>query len=171
MCDQKLIERAGELAFNLAVVGDDEGGGHVLGTQGCIPIFPDRFVAEAADKIGDFGRRTFVSNVELPGGVRVGAGSGPFASAKFDDATALSMMKFLFACAGVAPGFGMAAGAHQCNAKRDQAIAEASRFAGGEDEADIRKHDAKGADQLDELAVCDVCERLKFAGAGAKPGK
>ena len=35
-----------------------------------IPILPDRFVPETADAVGDFPRRAFVGDVELPGGMR-----------------------------------------------------------------------------------------------------
>jgi hypothetical protein len=113
----------------------------------------------------------FVGDVELAGGVRVGTGGGPFAGAEFDDAAAFGVMEFLFASAGVAAGLGMAARAHEGDAEGNEAVAQACGFAGGKDEADVGKHDAKGANELDEFAVGDMCERLKFAGAGTEPGK
>src|SRR4051812_6836414 len=82
-----------------------------------IPIFPDGFVAEAADDVGDFTGGAFVGNVELPGGVGIGTGSGPFTRAEFDDAATLSVVQLFFARAGVTAGFGMAAGAHQSDSE------------------------------------------------------
>lgn len=150
---------------------DDRNEDDISVAQCCIPIFPDRFIAEATDEVGDFAGGAFVGDVELAGGVGVGTGGGPFAGAEFDDAAALGMMEFLFARAGVTAGFGMAAGADESDTKRNETIAQASGFAGGEDKADIRKHDAKGANQLDEFAVGDVGQGLKFPGAGTEPGK
>ena len=66
--------------------------------------------------------------------------------------------------------FGVAAGADERDAEWDQAIAQLRRFPRGEDEADIGEHEPKGADQLHELAVAQVGERLKLAGAGPEPG-
>src|SRR5690242_15609070 len=97
--------------------------------------------------------------------MRVGTGGGPFACAKFDDATAFRVMEFLFASAGVAAGFGVAPGAHEGDAKWNEAIAEAGGFARGKDEADVGKHDAKSANELDQVAVGHVGEGLKFTGA------
>jgi hypothetical protein len=62
----------------------------------------------------------------------------------------------------------VAAGAHECNAEGNKTVAETRGFAGGKDEADVGKHDAKGANELDELSVCHVSERLKFTGARAE---
>src|SRR5205814_8141697 len=39
------------------------------------------------------------------------------------------------------------------------------------DEANVGKHDAKSANELDKVAVGHVRKGLKFACAGAKPGK
>jgi hypothetical protein len=77
----------------------------------------------------------------------------------------------LFACAGIAAGLGVATGAHEGDAEGNEAVAEACRFAGGKDEANIWKHDAKGTNELDQFAVGHVGEGLKFTGAGTEPGK
>jgi hypothetical protein len=77
----------------------------------------------------------------------------------------------LFARAGVAAGFSVAAGAHEGDAQGNEAVAEAGGFAGGKDKAGVGKHDAKGANELHEFAVAHVREWLKFACAGTKPGK
>ena len=107
----------------------------------------------------------------MAGCVRVRTGGGPFAGAEFDDVSALGVMKLLFACTGVAAGFSMAAGAHEGDTEGNQAVAEASAFAGGKDEADVGKHDAKGANKLDKVAIGHVGERLKFTGAWTKSRK
>src|SRR5687768_17083229 len=104
--------------------------------EGSIPIFPDGFVADLADRFGDFFRRTFVGDVELA--------RGPFARAgsEFHNAAAFGAMKILAAGAGVPARFGMAAGAHGGDAEWDEAVAQFGALAGGEDHADVRKHDA-----------------------------
>lgn len=107
----------------------------------------------------------------MAGGMRVRTCGSPFAGAEFDDAAAFGVMKFLFAGAGVTAGLGVAAGAHKGDAQGNEAVAKAGGFAGGKDEADIRKHDTKGANQLDQFAIGHVSERLKFAGARTKPRK
>ena len=141
------------------------------GCQSRVPIFPDRLITEAANEVGDFAGAAFVGDIELAGGVRVRAGSRPFAGAQFDNASALGMMEFLLACSGVAAGFSVAAGAHQGNAKGNEAIAKAGGFACRKDESDIGKHDPKSANQLHEFAVGHMREGLKFAGARTESGK
>ncbi len=112
------------------------------------------------------GGAAVVGDLELDGG-----GGGVGSGGCFEDAAALGEVEFIAAGAGVTAGFGMAAGAEEGNAEGDEAIAEAGRFAGGEDEADVREEEAESTDQLDELAVAEVGERLEFAGAGAESGQ
>src|SRR3989442_1163831 len=88
--------------------------------QRCVPILPDRFVAQSADALGDLLRRTFVGNVELAGGVDV---ARPFACAEFHDSSTHGLMQVFFARAGVAARFSVAAGAHQRDAERNEAVA------------------------------------------------
>jgi len=115
--------------------------------------------------------RAFVGDVELAGGMGVRTGSSPFAGAEFDDPATFGVMEFLFARAGVAARFSVAAGAQEGDAEGNETVAKAGGFAGGKDEANIGKHDAKSANELDQVAVGHVSERLKFAGAGTKPRK
>jgi hypothetical protein len=65
----------------------------------------------------------------------------------------------------------VAAGAHEGDAKWNEAVAEAGGFARGKDEADVGKHDAKSANELDEVAVGHVRDGLKFAGARTETWK
>jgi hypothetical protein len=80
-------------------------------------------------------------------------------------------MEFLFASAGIAAGFSMAASAHEGDAEGNEAVTQACGFASGKDETDIGKHDAKSANELDQVAIGHVSERLKFASARAEPWK
>ena len=95
---------------------------------------------------------------------------GPFARAgsELDDVSAFGVMNFFLARAGVAAGFGVAAGADHGDAERDQPIAQLGWFARGEDEANIGEHQAKRADELHEIAIGHVGERLKFSRAWAQ---
>ena len=96
---------------------------------------------------------------------------GPLTGPQFDNPPVLRVMQRFFARAGVTARFSVAAGADERNAERDQPIAQLGWFTRGEDEADIGKHEAKGANQLHQLTVAQVGERLKFPGARAQPGQ
>ena len=74
-------------------------------------------------------------------------------------------MQVVASFAGIAAGFGMAAGAHCGDAEWQNRIAQPRRLPGAEDDADVRKRDAQGADQLDKLRVAQFHARLKAAGA------
>ena len=69
-------------------------------------------------------------------------------------------MEVVAARAGVAAGFGVAAGAHGRHAERDERVAQGRGFAGGEHEADLGKRDAQGAQELDQGAVVQRMARL-----------
>src|SRR6266536_2901814 len=132
-----------------------------------IPILPHRFIAEAADEVGDLARRTFVRNVELFGCARAIAIPGrPLAGAQLDNSSALGSVQVLLARPGVPARLGVASSAHQRDAEWNQPVAQLGRLARREHEADIGKHQAERAYQLHQVAVAHARERLEFAGAG-----
>ena len=118
---------------------------------------------------GDFSGGAFVGDFELAGGAgALVGGDAPFAGVARKDAAALGEVDVFFAGAGVAAGFGVAAGADVGDADGEEAVAQAGGFAGGENEAGVREGEAKGADKLDELAIGDLGEGLEFASVGAE---
>jgi hypothetical protein len=138
--------------------------------QSGVPIFPDGFEAEAGDDVGDFAWGSFIGNFELAGGGGVG---GPFAGAfgERDDAATFGQMQMFAASAGIAAGFGVAAGAEHGDAEGNQAVSQVGGFARGEDEPGIRQEDAEGTDELNEFAIGDGLRGIEFAGARSQAGK
>src|SRR5450432_3272385 len=140
-----------------------------LNSQSCVPIFPDRLVAEAADEFRDFLRRAFVADSELAGRIRRPAGLRyPFAGTgrKFLDDAAFGVMDFFLARAGVTARFRARTGAHHRYAERQQAVAQSWFLARREHDPDIGEHEAERADELRQFAIADVRERFEFARAG-----
>ena len=95
----------------------------------------------------------------------------PLAGADFQNPATFGMVQSFLPGSGITAGFSVAAGAHQGNAKGNEAIAKAGGFACRKDESDIGKHDPKSANQLHEFAVGHMREGLKFAGARTESGK
>src|SRR5439155_12049287 len=96
-----------------------------------IPILPHRLVAKLPDQFCHLLWRALVGNVELSRRVCLGTSRSPLAGAQFDDSPALRVMQLFLARAGVTARLGMAAGAQQRDAERNQSIAKLGRFARG----------------------------------------
>ena len=62
-------------------------------------------------------------------------------------------VQILFALAGVATRFCMAAGAHHGDAERSYGIAQRGRLTRAQDDSDLRKGYAQRAEQLNEFPV------------------
>ena len=101
-----------------------------------------------------------VGNAELLGGC-VAAGAGL-------DFSAHGEVEGFLALAGVAAGFGVAAGAHHGDSERGDEIAQGGGFARAEDDSNGGEGHSQGAEELDELAVGQGIFRLKLSGGGAQ---
>ena len=88
-----------------------------------------------------------------------------------DGATAHGEVQVVASESCVAPGFGVAAGAHKSDAERGNGVAEVGGFAGAEDDADAWKVQAEGAEELDKIAVVERVGRFESAGGGAQSGE
>ena len=77
-------------------------------------------------------------------------------------------MSLFFTSAGVTAGFGMAAGTDVSDAERKEAIAKSSGFARGKHKADVGECEAQSANELHQLAIGDLRERLELACVRAK---
>src|SRR5437868_1557474 len=88
-----------------------------LGSQRGVPVFPNWFITEAAERCGDLPRRTLIGNFELAS--RLAGRRRPLARARRQrhDAPPLGVMDPLLAGPGVAARFGVAARAHQRDAE------------------------------------------------------
>ena len=112
-----------------------------------------------------------IRDVELAGGVgRLLPDRRPFAGAggEFHDAPAFRAMDFFLARAGVAARLGVAAGADERDAQRDESVAQRRGFAGREHQSGVGQEEAERADQLHQLAITEMRERLEFTRAGAQ---
>jgi hypothetical protein len=83
--EQKFFKGTGNGGGSFLAVGDDERVRfHAIqmrgrsGGQGGVPIFPDWFISEPADELGDFPGGTGIGDFELAGGEGGGL-AGPFA--------------------------------------------------------------------------------------------
>ena len=95
---------------------------------------------------------------------------GPFAGVadQLPDAAALGVVQVVLAGAGVAARLGVAAGAHHGDAQWNQPVAQARRFAGGEDDAGVRQKQTQRTDGLNKVVVVEVSQRFELTGAGAE---
>ena len=93
---------------------------------------------------------------------------GGFAAGAGLDFSSDGEVEGFLALAGVAAGFGVAAGAHHGDAERGDEVAQGGGFAGAEDDADGGEGHTQGAEELDELAVGEGIFRLELSGAGAQ---
>lgn len=135
-----------------------------------VPIFPHGFITEFLEQAGDFLGGTLIRHFELSGGMVISV--CPFVNAFTSDSgrwredfSPRGLMKLVAAGPGIAARFGVAAGTHQRDAQRNQAVPEPGWLACGEDQPDIGKHEAECADQLRQIAIGHSGQRLKFAGA------
>jgi len=144
---------------------------YALRRQCCIPILPHRFVAKLPDQIGYLVRRALIGDLELAGGVGGAVvGGGPFAGAQLDDPAVFGVMQLLLAGAGIAAWLSMTAALINVMPSGISPLrslaTHASRGRGRHPE-----HQAKGAHQLHELAVAQMCQGLKLTSAGTQPGQ
>src|SRR5438552_17374965 len=128
-------------------------------TKCLVPIFPNRYEAAAAKDCGDFGRGTFVANLELPGGELV------FAFLVFgrDDASAHSAMQMFTALPGVTAGLSVTAGAHHRYSDYRQRVSQRRALACAEHDAELRESNPQRAHQLRQFAVGHRKKRTKSA--------
>src|SRR5512141_3259868 len=95
----------------------------ISGGQGGVPLFPHRLIPEAPDLLGDLGRRTLVRNIELLGGMSMGAGC-PLRCVVLDDFAAPGLVQLVFSGARVPARFRAAASAHESDAERNETVAQ-----------------------------------------------
>ncbi len=96
---------------------------------------------------------------------------GGFAAGAGLDFSADGEVEGFLALAGVAAGFGVAAGAHHRDAERRDEIAQGGGLAGAEDDSDGGEGHTQGAEELDELAVGEGIFRLEFPRTGTQARK
>jgi hypothetical protein len=72
-------------------------------------------------------------------------------------------VKIIAALASIAAGLRVAPGAHHRDPERKESVAEFAGLPCAEDNPDLRKAEAQGADELHELAISQMETRLKLA--------
>src|SRR6266542_4019625 len=104
-----------------------------------VPIFPNRFESATAKDRGDFGRGTFIADLELTGGELI------FAVLVFgrDDAAAHGTMEMLAALPGVTTRLGVTAGAHDRYPDYRKRVSQRRALACAEHDAKLRERNAQ----------------------------
>ncbi len=138
-----------------------------------VPILPNGIEGLCTQDLGDLGGGAMVVDFELGSGALAGVGS--LVRFEIDAAAPEGAMEVVGARTGVSAGFGVGPGRDVGNAEGEEAVAEGGGFASGEDDADLREGEAKGADELNEIAVGEGEGRIGtvavIAGVGTQARK